>query len=260
MSILTPFEIAHQDARRLAIVLSEIGGDGSPIDSGWMACDQSGSWANYAAGLGLQGPVDESILDTLVNFYRGRNRLPRIQITPYQHPTLLKGLATRKFVFNELETVLFRTLNHLPSVESFSQFSFHRIDPLNPEDVLAFRTSQMTGFFDNQEPPAGMLPITDRVARSPRTQLWLIKLEGQIVGSGGLEIFEQSGVLIAGCVHAKARNQGIQLAFIKFRLQQAAIMGLNYVTIGSIPEKTTERNALRAGFSVAYTQLELQQV
>jgi hypothetical protein len=178
MSPLTPSEIAERDARRLALVLSEVGGDGAPIGSGWMACDLPGSWADYAAGLGLGGPVDTSTLNAFVAFYRERSRQPRIQVTPYQHPTLSSGLAARGFSPYEQETVLVHTLDKLPPVNPIPQLVFRRVDPSKDAHITAFRTSQMTGFFGDGEPPAGMLPITERIARSPRVKLWLMELGG----------------------------------------------------------------------------------
>ena len=223
-----------------------------------MACDVPGSWANYAAGLGVGVPVDGTTLDGLVAFYRQRNREPRIQLTPYQHSSLWDGLAARGFVPYDRDTVLVHPLRDLPALPS-GPLGFRLIDRRNPDDVVAFRDSQMTGFFDGKEVPAGMLPITERVARSPRVCLWLLTLDGRVVGSGGLEFCEDSAVLIAGCAHPEARRQGGHSAFVRFRLEEAVRRGLRYATVASVPGGPTERNALRAGFAVAYTQLALRQ-
>ena len=117
----------------------------------------------------------------------------------------------------------------------------------------------MLGFRGDPDSPAGMIPITERVARYPLFSPWLLSLDGRIVGSSGLECFENVGVLIAACVYPEARRCGVQSAFIRFRLQQAAAAGLEYVTVSSTAGGPTERNALRAGFSVAYTQVGLEQ-
>ncbi|MEE2830432.1 MAG: hypothetical protein VX498_14685 [Myxococcota bacterium] len=260
MARLPPSEIADRDARRLALVLQELGGEGAPIDSGWMACDLPGSWAVYAAGLGLEGKVEDTALDALVAFYRERERPPRILVTPYQHPSLLKGLAARGFTPYGLETALVRGLTNLPPLEPIPHLEFRRIDPSSDDDVAAFRDSQTAGFFEDKDPPTGMLPITERVARSPRASLWLLELEGRVVGSGGLEHYENSAVLFGGCIEPGSRRRGLHSAFTLFRLQQAELAGLHYVTVASIAGGPTERNALRAGFGVAYTQIEFQQV
>lgn len=259
MRKLLPSEIAENDARRLAVVLSEVGGDGAPIGGGWMACDVPGSWAKYAAGLGVDGAVDGAVLDELVAFYRERDRTPRIEVTPYQHPTLVEGLASRGFTPYSFDTVLVRTTDALPQEAPISGLAFRRVDPANDEDVHDFRDSQMAGFYESGNVPSGMLPITERVARSHRNQLWLLELEGTVVGSGGLEIFGESALMIAGCVHPEARRQGVHLAFMQFRLEQARAAGLHSLTVGTKPGGPTERNALRAGFTPVYTQLGLCQ-
>ncbi len=146
-----PSEIADREARRLALVLREFGGEGAPIGSGWMACDLPGSWAVYAAGLGLEGKVEDTTLDALVAFYRERDRPPRIQVTPYQDPSLLKGLAARGFTPYGLDTVLARSLTDLPLLEPIPQLEFRRTDPSSEEDVAAFRDSQMAGFFGDKD-------------------------------------------------------------------------------------------------------------
>ena len=249
----TPAEISERDSRRLALVLRDIGGDGAPIDSGWMSCDVLGSWATFGVGLGMDGPVDGAALDGLVEFYRSRDRQPRIKVTPHQHPSLAQGLSDRGFIVFEQETVLAHSLEQLSPNHSLPGLVFRPVDPSSPEDLEAFWASQTRGGFEDDEAPAGLRPIFERVVRHPRATCWTMEYAGQIVGSGGLETFEDSGVLIAGCVHPEARRQGLHSAFIEFRLQAVREAGLRYAVIASLAGESTHRNALRAGFTEAYT-------
>ncbi|MDP6943781.1 MAG: hypothetical protein QF464_06485, partial [Myxococcota bacterium] len=137
MSTWTPAEIADRDARRFVAVLEEIGGEGAPLGGGWMSCDRPGSWANHAAGLGLRGPVDSADLDALIAFYVARGRTPQIQLTPYQHPTLLGGLEARGFVPYHEQTVLVRDLTDLPADVPVSSLEFRAVDPSDDASVAA---------------------------------------------------------------------------------------------------------------------------
>ena len=85
------------------------------------------------------------------------------------------------------------------------------------------------------------------------------RCEVAVVGAGMLGASAARHLADAGCVYAESRRKGLQSAFIRFRLAQAASRGLRYATIGSAPGGPTERNALRAGFSAAYTQIGLCQ-
>jgi GNAT superfamily N-acetyltransferase len=255
---LTPGHLADVEARRMALVLREVGGDGAPVDTGWMACDLPGSWAHYAAGLGLNGPISESSLNTLVAFYRGRERRCRVQVTPFQHPSLIGGLETRGFQVVDREAVLMHPLSGLPERPAPDDLVIRPLDPGNPDDLAAFSDAQGRAFFPEQGLPPGMRPIGERVATHPRVRLWLLEHRGLLVGSGGLEVYAHGGVLIAGGVAPEARRLGIHSAFIRFRLNVARDLGLDYATIASTPGGPTERNARRAGFATAYTQHMLE--
>ncbi len=256
---MRPPTLATRDARRLARVLEEVGGDGAPIGSGWMACDAPGSWATYAAGLGLDGPVPGDTLDVLVDFYTARGRSAEIQVTPYQHPSLIAGLAARGFVLHETETVLARDLQGpLPPKNSVSGLRFVAVNPEDDSSVARFVRAQLEGFFPGGDAPPAMRPITRRVARNERTRLWLLEVDGALAGSGGLETYEESAVLIAGAVLPGFRRRGLQSELIRYRLAQARATGHRVALVGSLSGGPTERNALRAGFRVSHAQLGLR--
>jgi len=244
----------------MAEVLREVGGHGAPIDSGWMSCDIPGSWATYAAGIGHNGPVPASTIDTLVDFYQSCGRPARVQVTQYQHPSLLAELQERGFKKHDQDTVLAIDLSMPKRTEDDSapQVIFKQVDPGSPSEVSAFIASQAAGFYDDGPAPTGLVPITQRVAQVPRAMLWLIEHDGQIVGSGGLEIFEDMGVLIAGCVHPQARRQGLHRKFMEFRVAEAQRRGASYAAVASVPDGPTQRNAAREGFKVAYTHTTFQ--
>ena len=256
MTLPTNAELAHQDAYRKALVLRDVGGEGQAVGSGWMSCDLPGSWADHAAGLGLDGPVSDDTLDSLVDFYRARGRTPRIETTPHQHPSLLEGLKNRGFVPSEELHTLVVDLDQYDAAQAGvgSGLDFKRVDPACQESVESFIRSQERGFFGEESLPSGLRTIIERVVHHPRAQVWIIERDGCAVGSGGLEIFEDMAVLIGGCVHPDARGQRVHSAFIAHRLSVAAQVGLSHASIGSLIDHTTEHNAARAGFQVAYIQ------
>lgn len=253
MTLPTPATMANQDALRMAKVLQDIGGDGAAVSSGWMSCDQPGSWATYAAGLGLEGPLAAADIDRVVDFYHSRQRPAQVQVHAYQHPSVMGQLKARGFTQVDESQVLAFDLSAELSELTPHGFRFVRVDPTQERDCLAFAASQGTGFFEDKPVPAGMDPITQRVIQLPRAQLWLIERDGHVVGCGGLEPFENMAVLIGACVHPEARRIGLHSAFIRFRLMQAQQQGLDYALIASAVNGPTQRNATRVGFTPAYT-------
>lgn len=253
----SPAEIANRDARRLALVFEELGGVGRPLADGWMAGDVPGSWAIYAAGVGVaRGPTDAE-LDELVEWYDDRGMDARIQVHPYLHADLHRGLAKRGFVVDELVTLLGHPLTDLPPIDAPPGLSFRSIDRSSLADRAAWVAAQLDGFHDDGRPPAGIRPITERVARADRCRLWVLEFEGRVVGSGGLECFEGTSVLIAGAVSKAWRRRGFQSAFVRQRLQASQAAGDAYALVGSVAGGPTERNALRVGFRPVCTLIDL---
>jgi GNAT superfamily N-acetyltransferase len=254
---VTPSKIAAVDARRMALVMREIGGGGEPINSGWMVYDGPGSWASYAAGLGLSGPVTSAEIRRLVDFYDAHGMDAQVQTTPYQDPSLFSALAEHHFVTDDFTIMFVHDLKDLSTTQR-PGLEFIEINPGNDEDIQAFVDAQMIGFYAPKAAPEGITAITGRVGRHPRCRIWLLKLDGKIVGSGGLEVFENSAVLIAGAIFPEARRKGIQSAFVNYRLRVARDLGLDYALVGSVPNGGTERNALRQGFVPIMTQIFLR--
>jgi len=217
-----------------------------------MACDAPGSWANYAAGVGLDGPVSGQTLDELVQFYRQYDRPARIHLTPYQHPSLAHGLDRMGFVPIDHDVVLLHRLRSISDIP-LDAVNFRRVSPNNTADVDAFCQSQAHGHLENQAPLPGFTAITRRVTQSPVVMCWLIEKNGVVVGSGGLEVHGHRGTMIAACTHPGSRGLGIQTAFMAFRMQRAAEQGVRLLTVASMPGGTTENNARRLGFLPAYS-------
>ncbi len=241
----------------MAQVMREVGGGGESINSGWMVYDGPGSWATYAAGLGLNGEVTPAEIQRLIHFYDTHGVDAQIQTTPYQDPSLFRVLSENCFVPDDFTIMLVHDLEQI-SKPQLAGLKFMKVDPTNDSQIRTFVETQKVGFYGPALAPHGIDAITERVARHPRCQLWVLKLDGQIVGSGGLEVFEDSAVLIAGAVDPDARQQGIQSAFISYRLQIVRKLGLSYALVGSVPNGGTERNALRQGFVPVMTQVFLR--
>lgn len=255
---LDPGDLAARNARRMATVLRELGGDGGPVADGWMSCDQPGSWATFASGLGVDGPVSDRALDRLVDFYAERGRPAAVEVTPYQHPTLFAGLAARGFVVADLETILVRSTREPLDPPRVPGCRVRLVDPDDPDDVQALVAVQTAVFHEDPATVGGFEAIARRVARHPGSRSWLVELDGEVAGSAALDLYDGAAHLFSGAVLPAFRRRGLQAALIAHRVRAAAEAGAEQVLIGCSPGSPTERNALRAGFQVVYTQLFLK--
>jgi hypothetical protein len=103
-------EIAQLEERRQADMLAAVAPLVRPFAGGVMGFHEPGSWQNQASGVGLDGFVEDSEVEAMVEFYVSRGVEPRVELSPFAHPSLIGALAERNFVVREFEHVLAREL------------------------------------------------------------------------------------------------------------------------------------------------------
>jgi GNAT superfamily N-acetyltransferase len=82
-------------------------------------------------------------------------------------------------------------------------------------------------------------------------------MDGRIVGTAsGLVVPEYKlGAFFGAATLPEFRGRGIQSAFMQERLRIAQQAGCNLAVTLTMPATTSQRNAERAGFRVAYTKV-----
>ncbi len=255
-------EIAILEESRQAFATAEISDESEAIAGGWMAYAGAGSWANQACGLGLQGPVSDADLDRLVQFYVDRSVEPRIEVCPFVDESLITGLVSRGFQLCEFENVLSRELNETDDLRASHPFGWPddldilHIDPTDHSKVESFIEVSTRGFRAEGSPVSDVLAATTtRTVKHPRSDSFLARMRNENAGGGGMECSERIACLFGTSVDLKFRRQGIQLALMIRRLERAIECGCELAFIHSQPGIPTERNAMRLGFTLAYTKV-----
>ncbi|WP_437302733.1 GNAT family N-acetyltransferase [Sorangium sp. So ce388] len=261
MPKLSYVEIARIEERRLALATASVVACAEPIAGGWMAFDGDGSWGNFAVGLGLDGPVSGEELDRLVAFYTTRGAEPQIQVCPFAHESLVRGLAERGFVLREFENVLTREIAPDEDLRALSPrggpggLEIVRVDPGDEAQVRVFIEIATSGFRPADEPivPA-LFDITRRVVVHPRCDSYLALVDGEPAGGGSVELAGGGAALFGASVLPRYRERGIQQALIVRRLERVRERGCDLACISASPGIPTERNAMRLGFFMAYSK------
>lgn len=262
MPHLTPHAIAIQEEARQARCVADLAAVAEPVGGGWMCFERKGAWCNQAAGMGLDGPVSGEELDRLVEFYVSREVEPRLELCPFAHESLVRGLAERGFVLREFENVLAREL----SADEDLRATLHHgwppglelelLDPTDSERVEIFVEVATCGFgTDGGLVPETFIEITRRMTSHSGIYSFLALVNGVPAGGGQLGVSEAAGSLFGTSVVPEFRRRGVQAALIARRLEHARDAGCRLVTIGSRPGIATERNAARLGFHLAYTKV-----
>lgn len=255
-------DIARQEEARVALALSEIADESRAFAGGVMARGAPGAWFNCAQGVGLAGPVEADELDGMIRFFEEKGLEPRVEICPFIDASLVDGLAHRGFVLRRFETVFYRSLavaeDFAPPYPTLPGLTIEVVDKHDAAAAEAFARVCLSGFLpDGVEPSPELLASAARVVPHARTVAIRAMVDGRCVGAGAMEFCEDLTALYGVSVVPDARRKGIQLAMMAWRLRRAVAGGATTATISSLPGASTETNAVRMGFRVAYNKAVL---
>lgn len=258
--MLTFRDVACLEEARAARQLAELVIEARPFAGGIAGYSGPGTFHNRVLDAGLAGPVGDEELDGLVEFYRRHDVPAAVEICPYVDPGLLAGLASRGFVLREFKQLLYRPLQPRESLPQPplgwpAKLEVREVDRESAADVeLCVRVS-MSGFFPvDQRIPEPVLELGKRSTALAHTRAFVAMVEGVPAGAGSMDLGSEVAHLAGTSVLPEFRERGVQQALMLTRLARAREHGCQIATIGSRPGTSTERNALRLGFGVAYSK------
>jgi len=242
---------AHAEAQ--ARRYPETGAVVLPIAGGCAVYCGPHSPLSYTYGLGMAGPVDAGDVQAIETFYGQRGLPARVRLCPLADPSLVRILAERGYSAHAFMSV------HSQRVEVAA-------DPPGNEPGFQVRVAtpdQAARWFDlsgadgDWAEPDGVAFMLVRCIHKPGSRLYLAWRDGEPVAGGGLEIHDGVAALIADATLPAYRRQGAQTALLHARLSAAREAGCSLAMVHTRPGAASQRNVLRAGFSVAYTTVEM---
>src|SRR5258708_30021701 len=101
-----------------------------------------------------------------------------------------------------------------------------------------------------------LLEIARVGAKRPGGSAFLAELAGQPIATGAMSIWQGVAMLAGASTVPEGRKQGAQLALLNARLSYAAEHGCDLAMMGALPGSSSQRNAERQGFRIAYTRIK----
>jgi len=245
-------ELALLEESRQARAVAAIASVTEPLAGGLLCFEGPGAHCNQAVALGMSGPVSGPDLDHLCHFYEARGFQPQIELCPYAHESLVRGLALRNFVIKDFETVLARDMGLPPPPPLDPQIQITQLNPDDETQLETFLKIVVDGF--GVPSIDSFRKLARKALHYPNTFAYLASIDGIPAAGGSCELSAPCGALFGMTTVEKFRNRGLQRALMITRLNAAQQSNCKYVTIGSKPDSPTGRNALRLGFQVAYTK------
>jgi hypothetical protein len=206
-------------------------------------------------GLGMNGPVSESDLDRIEDVYRSRGSACQVVVCPMAEPSLFASLGRRDYRLAEMENVLVRRLE--PS---------ERVAPEVPNVTVRRATQRESdlwveimgrGFFEQGLPDPKLMDMLRSSATCLEAQCFLGFLGDEPAGAGVLFMHQAVALLSGAATLPRFRKLGVHKALHYTRLACAAAEGCDLALVVTQPGCTSQRNAERQGFQVAYTRAKL---
>jgi len=232
----------------------EVGAAEEEVCGGHMSFCGLGSPVGRAVALGLDRAFTEADLDHVEAFYRAHKAPAQVDLCPLHGAEVFEMFKQRGYTIAELNNVLYRKLD--PGERWPAPPPDCEIRRSPPEEAEVTGAIVESAFF-----PDGA-PETFRGLIAPFYQMdgaaaFVASVDGKPVACGtGFLILEHRIVALSGAgTLAAYRGRGLQTALLQRRMQVAAEAGCEYAVIVTNGGSTSQHNAERLGFRVAYSKV-----
>jgi hypothetical protein len=238
-----------------AAIEPEISATWIEVAGAYAMFDGVGSPCTQSFGLGLFDRVSNEEMQALESFFEDRGADVFHEVSPLADPALLSLLNERGYQPIEFTSLLFRPT--AIAIESTGprddQILVRCIDP--GEEVLWAETAAQ-GWGETAE-LANFVRKLGKVTTLSKGYLALLaESNGKPIASASLALGDGVAVLAGASTIPGARNRGAQRALLQERLRIAAERGCELVMMGARPGSTSQKNAERQGFRIAYTRIK----
>jgi len=233
----------------------EVGAAAIPVAGGVASFVGADQPVSYAVGMGFDGSVNESDASQVVDFFRARGAVPRVDVCPLADESLLTALRKRGFGLCRFVNVLARPLTAEDEVPAVPEDIVVR-EALPADEDLWVQTAD-AGFSDGKPMTESGRRLATMIFHLPRSTKYLALLNGRIAGAATLLLYDGYAALAGGSVLPEWRTRGVHAALIRARLLRARKLGCDLAGIFAAPGSGSQRNAERHGFHVIYSKAVL---
>lgn len=205
-------------------------------------------------GLGLARGVDDAFLEAIEQFFAERGAATDHEVSPFAGVEATGRLVARGYVPTEMSNVLVQAIGGAADVEAASSgLRARAIDPAR--DIETWIDTSVTGWGAEPAVADFIRAIAAVNVRNPAMTHYLVEDEGGApVATGSLGVHEGVALLAGACTIPAARGRGAQALLLATRLRDARARGCELAMMVASVGSTSQRNAERNGFRVAYSR------
>lgn len=241
--------IRHAEAHRQ--VFPESGAE-------WMEC--AGAYAAFAGadspvsqtfGLGLFEELSPATLDTIERFFLERGAAACHEMSPMAGVAAFDLLCSRNYKPIELSNVLYQPI---VATEPLNSSGIH-VRPIRRDEGALWGEINAKGWaHDHPEILDFLLKIGSVASAQQQSVCFLAELEGKPGAAGLLHIHDGVALFSGAATLPEFRRGGLQAALLRERMRYAFDSGCDLAMMVAEPGSSSQHNAERNGFRVAYTR------
>jgi ribosomal protein S18 acetylase RimI-like enzyme len=231
-----------------------IGAAVEEICGGHMVFAGLGSPIGRATGAGLDRPLAAADMDHIEEFYRSHKAPSQVDLCPLHGPEVFEMFKERGYAVAELNNVLYRKLEieeSFPPVPDGCEIRRALLEEAETTSAIV-----ESAFFPDGAPEAYRGLITP-LYQMKGALAFAATIDSTPVACGtGLVIPEHRIFALCGAgTLSDYRGRGLQTALLRARMSAAVEAGCEYAVVVTQGGTTSQRNAERLGFRVAYSKV-----
>jgi hypothetical protein len=240
-----------------ARLFPEVGAEWTEVAGAYAMYDGAASQMTQTFGLGMFQQTTEADMDEIENFYRTRGAPVFHEVSPLADASVVPLLNERGYQPFEFTSVMFRPIS--PGGESLPAPRNDRVKVriIGEDEHELWAQTATRGWSEFTEYADQILELSRISAKRAGAPSFLAEIEGEPIATGGMCIYDGVVLLAGASTIPEGRRQGAQLALLSSRLRYAAAeRGCDIAMMCAQPGSTSQRNAERNGFRIAYTRIK----
>ncbi len=202
-------------------------------------------------GLGMFSPATAAQLDEIEGFFRERGADPMHEVSPLAGVETFALLAERGYRPIELSTVLVQPLAEIREPAPTEGLSVRTIAET---DHPAWVETAVLGWGSDPVFAQVIRELSQVVVQNRAMTNFIVEAGAAPIATGSLGIHETIALLAGASTVPAGRGLGAQGLLLATRLGEARRRGCEIALMITNPGSTSQRNAERRGFRVAYTR------
>jgi len=238
-----------------ASALPESGAQSIKVAGAYVVYDGATSPLTQTLGLGLFGAVTNVAMDVIEEFFKQRGAPVFHEVSPLADPALLTLLTERGYLPIEFTSVMHRPIRSDLRLAA-SRNGRIRVRQIKDGEEELWAQTAAQGWSDFADLANLMWEIGRVNVTKANAPLFLAELDGEPIATGSLNICDRVALFAGASTIKKKRRLGAQLALLDDRLRYAAEAGCDIAMMCAPPGGSSQRNAERHGFQIAYTRIK----